>query len=199
VTAERVEDVQPAAAETAQVAGGSDDESAPAATAAPATGRGVPVPVSGPISIDDPAAEQDVLNAYSNYEQVTADALYTLDTSDLDSVADGRALQELNQSIAEDRSMGRALLVSVRLHPLVVRVQGDEAEVVDIYQDSSIWVDPATKEPLPGEVAPATPDEAPSVSSKYELHRADGVWKVTQATTYTCAGSTDPSCAGASG
>jgi hypothetical protein len=199
VTAERVEDVQPAAAETAQVAGGSEDESGPSATAAPATSRGAPVPVSGPISIDDPAAEQDVLNAYSNYSQVEADALYSLDASALPSVSDGWELQKLTDSIAEDRSMGRALLVSVRLHPIVVRVEGDDAEVVDIYQDSSIWVNPTTKDPLPGEVAPATPDDAPTVSTKFELHRTDGIWKVTRATSYTCAESADPSCDGVSG
>jgi hypothetical protein len=195
VTSERVEDVQPAAAQTAQATGGAADQP----TAAPAASHGVPVPLSGPISIDDPAAEQDVLNAYSSYSQVEADAFYSLDPSELPSVADGRQLQTLTQTIANDKSMGRALLINERLHPLVVRVQGDDAEVVDVFQDSSIWIDATTKEPLPGEVVPSTPDDAPSVSIKVELHRTDGVWKVIARTQYTCAESTDAACDGTGG
>jgi hypothetical protein len=198
VTAERVEDVQPAAAETAQVAVGSDDGAAPAATAAPATSQGVPVPISGPISIDDPAAEQDVLNAYSAYWQTQADAFYDLDPSGLDAVADGRALQGLQQSIDEDRSLGRALDTNVQLSPLVVQVQGDDAEIVDVYKNSSVWIDPSTKQPLPGQTAPASPDVAPTVSKLYRLHRVDGVWKVIRDTQYTCAGSSASTCAGVS-
>ena len=60
--------------------------------------------------------------------------------------------------------------------------EGDDAESVDNYADSSIWVDPASKQPLPGEVAPDNPDNAPVVSIKYQLHRFDGVWKVVSGT-----------------
>ncbi len=194
-----VEDVQPAAAETAQAEGGSDSESAPAATTAPASSHGVPVPLSGPISIDDPVAEQDVLNAYSAYWQAQADAFYDLDPSGLDAVADGQALEGLRQSISEDRAMGRALDTNVKLSPLVVLVQGDDAEIVDAYKNSSLWIDPTTKEPLPGQVAPASPDAAPTVSKLYRLHRVEGVWKVTEGTQYTCAGSSVPECSGVSG
>jgi hypothetical protein len=196
VTAERVEDVQPAAAETAQATSGSADQSELAPTPAPASSRGVPVPISGPISIDDPAAEQDVLNAYSAYWQTQADAFYDLDASGLDAVADGRALEGLRESINEDRSLGRALDTNVQLSPLVVRVQGDDAEIVDVYKNSSLWIDPTTKQPLPGQAAPASPDVAPTVSKLYRLHRVDGVWKVTRDTQYTCEGSSAPECVG---
>ena len=161
--------------------------------------RAAPIPLSGPISIDDPAAGQAVLDAYLNYFQVSGQALYNLDPAPLDAVAADRELQGLTNSIAQDRQQGRALKTDVKHNALVVRVEGDDAELVDTYDDSSIWVDPTTKQPLPGEVAPASPDVAPVVSIKYQLHRFDGVWKVVGGTRYTCTGSTAPECAGKTG
>jgi hypothetical protein len=140
-----------------------------------------------------------VLDAYLNYFQVSGQALYNLDPAPLSAVAADRELQGLTDSIEQDRRQGRALKTNVKHNVLVVRVEGDDAELVDTYDDSSIWVDPSTKQPLPGEVAPATPDVAPVVSIKYQLHRFDGLWKVVSGTRYTCAGSTAPECAGKTG
>jgi hypothetical protein len=155
----------------------------------------VPVQYSGSISIDDPAAKDDILDAYESYWKVTADAFYLLDPTGLDAVAAGNTLQGLRESIDEDRAGGRALKTNVEIGPLVVRVNGDDAEIVDIYDDSSIWVDLMTKQPLPGAVAPASPHDAPTVSMLWQLHRFNGVWKVTNATQYTCQGSTASECA----
>lgn len=191
--------VAPAAAPTAAPTESARNASTPAPTALTGFARGVPIPVSGPISIDDPAAGQAVMDAYLNYFQVSGEALYNLDPTPLDAVAADRELQGLTDSIAQDRQQGRALKTDVQHNALVVSVQGDDAELVDNYEDSSVWVNPATKQPLPGEVAPDSPDDAPIVSIKYQLHRFDGVWKVVGGTRYTCAGSTAPECAGRTG
>jgi hypothetical protein len=137
-----------------------------------------------------------VSEAYDHYFEVRTDALYNLDPAPLDAVAAGDVLAGLRQSIEEDRAAGRALKTDVHHDYLVVRLQGDDADLVDSYEDSSIYVDPTSKQPLPGEVAPASPDVAPVVSIVYRFRRFNGVWKVISGTRYTCAGSSDPECAG---
>jgi hypothetical protein len=156
-----------------------------------------PIPLRGPITIDDPASAQQVSDAYVKYFQVSADALYDLDPTPLDAVAAGAELDALRYSIERDRTEGRALKTDVKHNYLVVWVQGDDADIADHYSDSSIWVDATTKQALPGEVAPTS--EAPIVSILYHLHRVDGAWKVVSAESYTCAGSTNPACSSESG
>ena len=68
-------------------------------------------------------------------------------------------------------------------------VAGDQAEVADDYRDSSIYVDPATGQPLPGQVRPANPQSAPEAKEVYHLRRQtapDGstVWKVEKVDRY---------------
>lgn len=169
--------------------------STPLATAAPAPAvqaTGTPAPsIAGPTpvavasatpnNLPTPTAEQaeEIALAYKNYFDVTGEALLNLDPTQLDAVAAGSELQALQRDIDEDRAKGRALQTNVQHEQVyVLHVYGDEADVADRYRDSSIYVDPQTHGPLPGEVAPDSPDLAPAVSVIYHLQRIDGTWKV---------------------
>ena len=131
-----------------------------------------------PLPTVPPALEAEVAQAYLHYFDVTSEALLNLDPSRLSEVATGSALAGLEQGIAEDRAQGRAVETNVQHDFAVLVVQGDEAIVADRYRDSSIFVNPDTHEPLPGQVVPASPDQAPLVKVLYYLQRIDGVWKV---------------------
>jgi hypothetical protein len=50
--------------------------------------------------------------------------------------------------------------------------------VSDRIRDSSVSVDPDTHQTLPGQITPASPDEAPQLASLYQLELLDGQWKV---------------------
>lgn len=154
-----------------------------AATAKPSQ-RGVPlgtpsatsVPVSLPTPTEDQAAE--IAAAYEQYFNVTSEALLNLDPSKLGDVAADQELVALQQNIQDDKAQGRALDTNVEHDFYVIGYESDEAEVADRYKDSSIYVDPSTHAPLPGQVAPASPDVAPAVSVIYHFQRIDGTWKV---------------------
>jgi len=141
----------------------------------------VPIASAAPVLLPTPTADQaaEIAAAYKQYFDVSGEALMSLDATGLDDVAAGDSLAGLQQNIERDRTEGRALQTSVEhLQVYVVDVQGDEADVADRYKDSSIYVDPTTHAPLPGQVTPASPDVAPIVSVVYHLQRIEGVWKV---------------------
>jgi hypothetical protein len=154
-----------------------------AAPTEPAEVAATPVPSSGvgltnlPTPTSDQAAE--IATAYKKYFDARSEALLNLDPSSLDEVASGQSLAGLHQTIEDDRAHGRALQTNVEHEQVyVVGYQGDRADVADQYRDSSVFVDPATHAPLPGQNAPTSPDLAPEVSVVYHLQRIDGVWKV---------------------
>jgi hypothetical protein len=152
-------------ARTATVAPAGDAESATETTAATVT----------------PELAAEVSTAYALYWQVLADADYLNDPSSLDQVAAGEQLDTLRKDIAEDQSQGRATRVRVQHSFLVASVHGDRAEVDDHLQDLSIFVDPTSHDPLPGEVEPTSVDSAPTFDAKFQLQLIDGTWKVTSA------------------
>jgi hypothetical protein len=141
--------------------------SAPAASATPSALPTVP-----------PEQAAEIAAAYKRYFDVSGEALLNLDPTSLDEVTSGQELAGLQRDIEEDRAQGRALQTNVQHEAVVIDVQGDEADVADRYKDSSIYVNPISHEPLPGQVVPASPDVAPAVSVVYHLQRIDGVWKV---------------------
>jgi hypothetical protein len=161
----------------------------PPRTAAQASATSVPTaePTAMPTVPPDLAA--DVSQAYLQYFQVSSDALRSLNPAGLDSVATGDELQFLLNEIQQDRAAGRALDTSVQHSFVVVSAGGDQAEVADDYRDSSIFVDPSTGVPLPGQVRPTSPQTAPEAKELYHLHRelsGDGqvVWKVEKVDRY---------------
>jgi hypothetical protein len=131
-----------------------------------------------------PELASEVSGAYLRYFQVTADAFLDLDATSLPDVAVDGELTALQQNIVDFRSQGRALMTNVQHNFTVVSVDGDVAQVTDQYRDSSVYVDPTTHEPLPGEVAPSSPENAPLVRVVYRLEHVDGTWKVAGGTKY---------------
>jgi hypothetical protein len=137
--------------------------------------NGTPLPL--PTAATDVAAA--VSNAYLRYWSVRSDALLNLDPTGLDQVAAGDELSALNKDISNLGGQGRALKTDVQHHMSVLTVFDDKALVSDRIRDSSVFVSPETQQPLPGQVAPASPDEAPEMTIVYELALIDGTWKVT--------------------
>ena len=139
----------------------------------------VPSATTAPLATVSPEQAAEIAAAYQRYWEVRSEALLDLDPAPLADVAAGESLAGLQKSIEDDRAQGRALQTNVEHEQVyVVDVQGDEADVADRYKDSSIYVDPDSHTPLPGQVAPASPDVAPAVSVLYHLQRVDGAWKV---------------------
>jgi hypothetical protein len=144
--------------------------------------RVVAIPTRGPTP--PPELDAEISEAYLHYFQVTTDALYALDPTGLDDVAANGELAALEKNIEDNRALGRALDTDVQHSFIVSNVDGDNADVADRYEDSSVYVDATTHEPLPGQVRPASPDVAPVVTVIYHLQRIDGVWKVIGADEY---------------
>jgi len=149
----------------------------PFSVAAPTpAAAGTATPVVLPTVPPEQAAE--IAAAYKKYFDVSGDALLNLDTTSLGDVAAGQELAGLQKDIEGDRAPGRALQTDVQHEAVVLKVDGDEADVADRFKDSSIYVDPISRTPLPGEIKPASPDVAPIASVVYHLQRIDGTWKV---------------------
>jgi hypothetical protein len=99
----------------------------------------------------------------------------------LDGVAAGDYLTSLQNDIEQERTLGRAQRVDVQHQFRVLLVTNGNAAVLDDMHDSSTYVDITTQEPLPGQVTPASPDQAPELKGIYKLVLIDNVWKVVQA------------------
>jgi hypothetical protein len=163
----------------------------PAPSATPLVGdvvevNGTPVlAVNGtpiPLPTTRPEVAAAVSDAYQRYWSVRADALLNLDPTGLDQVAAGDELAALEKNIKDLRAQGRAVKTDVQHHLSVLTAFDDKALVSDRVRDSSVYVNPEDDQPLPGEVAPSSPDEAPEVTSVYELQLVDGTWKVVSST-----------------
>ncbi len=146
-------------------------------TATPQTGGTGQVKPSAAATLDAQTVE-DIRNAYQHYWDVTAQALRELNASDLGDVATNGELSALQKNIEDLRAQGKAIDTSIEHHFTVNWIQGDQAQVVDRYRDRSVYIDPSTKQPLPGEVVPATFDEAPESNVVYLLQLEQGSWKV---------------------
>jgi hypothetical protein len=131
-----------------------------------------------------PEVAAAVAQAYLNFFQVRADALFALDGSQLDEVATGDALTGLESDIEQKKAAGHAIRIDVVHNYKVIDASDDLAEVADDYRDSSVFIDPETKQLLPGESVPSSPDDAPEVKVIYQLQNINGVWKVSQGQRY---------------
>ncbi len=129
----------------------------------------------------DPELAGEVSAAYARYWQVLADADWSSDPSALDQVAAGEELSRLQNAIVEDQAHGRATRIGVQHSFLVATAHDGQAEVDDHIQDLSVYVDPGTHEPLPGEVEPSSAEAAPATDAVFQLQQLEGTWKVVSA------------------
>jgi hypothetical protein len=135
-----------------------------------------------PLPTAPPEAAAAISDAYLRYWSVTANALLNLDPTGLDQVAADDELASLQKNIEDLRSQGRALSTDVQHHASVLTAFDDSALVSDRVRDSSVYVNPDDHQPLPGQIAPASPDEAPEVTAVYQMELVDGAWRVVKST-----------------
>jgi HAMP domain-containing protein len=135
-----------------------------------------PLPTAVPTV--DPQIAGEVTRAYLRYWDVRAQALSDLDPDHLSDVAANGELTALQKSIEALRSQGNAIATSVEHHDYVMWSQGNQAQIVDRYRDRSVYIDPLTKKPIPGEVIPPSFQDAPESSVVYLLETDGQEWKV---------------------
>ena len=152
-------------------------------TAAAATPVSTAPAPSGAAPSTNQQLEAEVSAAYLRYWDARAQASLTLNPDVLDDVADGEELAALRQDIEKLKAEGRAIRGEVQHQYTVLKVEGDQAQVLDRFRDFSIYVDPVTKQPLPGETRP-TPEDAPLSTVLYQLRREGTTWKVVDAQRY---------------
>lgn len=141
----------------------------PRATVAPsptAIATASPTPVLSP--------RQQVVQAYHRYWQAYSRALYTLNTSHMDTVAVDAELRRVAVEVAGFRQRGYAVHVRVTHHALIVSIKGNTATIYDDVLNRSYAVDPVTKKPGRGS------SQADREKNIYFLRKIQGVWKVTE-------------------
>jgi hypothetical protein len=126
--------------------------------------------------------EKAVSDAYLQFWSVYRYAFLSLDPTPLSQVAAGDELAVLQHDIDSNREQGRALKADLQHQFTVVIATGDQAVVSDDIHDGSIYVDPDTHEPLPGQVPPPSLDQASEYRGVYKLELIDNSWKVVEGT-----------------
>lgn len=121
-----------------------------------------------------PSPRQQVIQAYRQYWQVYSRALYTLDTSQVHTVAVDGELVRIKAEVAGFRKQDRAVHVRVTHHYLIVSITGDRARLYDEQLDRSFLINPITKEPH------TAPNNGHREKDIYFLRKIGGVWKVTK-------------------
>jgi hypothetical protein len=158
-----------------------------APSSAPATagvGTSVPAANGTPNSLPTPSPEMvtSVSEAYLQFWSVYTYAFLNLDPAPLDQVAAGDELAVLQHDIEANHSQGRALKTDVQHQFAVIVAINDQAVVTDDIRDSSIYVDPETEEPLPGQAVTGSPDKASEYKGVYRLQLINNTWKVVEGT-----------------
>lgn len=140
-----------------------------------ATPSGTPGP--GGVRVADSPLEMEIEAAYLKYLQVYSDAVANLDTSHLQEVLDGQALQWVTDEINDLKAKGRPgkIIEDDRLTSIAF-VTETSASVADEYTSRSVFADPNTKQPLPRTGPPLR------VRQSYDLRKINGVWKIVNGT-----------------
>ena len=144
----------------------------------PATPTGEPSPMPSPAVTETaeatptPTIEEEVSEAYLRYWDVYSEGLFDLETSRFDEVMRGPRLERAVDEIESLRQDGRAVKIVVENHPVVVKVEGDEAVVFDEYENDSYLIDPETKEPV------GDPGTGEVIRDTVTLTRSGQTWKV---------------------
>ena len=146
----------------------------------PTTPAGEPSPGPSPAvtataeATPTPALEDQVSEAYLDYWQVYADAVFDLDETRLTEAMTGQQLERTRQEIESLRQKGRAAKIVVEHDFFIVDVDpvAGTARIRDQYANRSYEVDAETKEMI-GEAAPGT-----LVTDTYLLVKEGETWKV---------------------
>lgn len=148
----------------------------------PATPTGEPSPTASPAATataeatptPTPSVEEEVSEAYLNYWQVYADAVFDLDETRLTEAMSEQQLERTRQEIENLRQRGRAAKIVVEHDFFIVDLDpvAGTATVRDQYANRSYEVDAETKEMI-GEAAPGT-----LVTDTYFLVKEGETWKV---------------------
>ena len=183
---------QPAAAATATVAVTATSMRATAngATAAAATSEpaATPAPVltagtatiavtptreaaATPRPTVSPELAAEVGDAYKQYWDVRAEALYELDGSRLEQVMAGDHLAAVEELISELTAEGHAIETDVDHKYVVIQASTESAQVADSYLDQSVYVDAQTHVPI-------TSPTGQRLTELYSLSKIDGTWRV---------------------
>lgn len=129
--------------------------------------------------------QREVEAAYQKYLDVYAQAVADLDTSHLTDVLDGQALQWVTDEVNDLKAQGRPVKVIEDERLLLFgRTTDTSATLVDEYISRSVYVDPATKQPLSRSTPPTR------VRQSYEFRKIGGVWKIVDGTRETLSGGT---------
>ena len=134
-------------------------------------------PSPGGMRVADSPLEMEIEAAYLKYLQVYSDAVANLDTSHLQEVLDGQALQWVTDEVNDLKAKGRPgkIIEDDRLTSIAF-VTETSASVADEYTSRSVFVDPNTKQPLPRTGPPLR------VRQSYDLRKINGVWKIVNGT-----------------
>lgn len=140
-----------------------------AATVVAASATAPPSPTARPTVSPELAAE--IGDAYQQYWQVRAEALYDLDASRLQEVMAGDHLTAAEDLISQLRSEGRAILTDVTHNYVVFEASQSDAGIVDEYADESVYIDLPSHQRI-------TQPVGTKVKEQYQLNRIEGTWKV---------------------
>ena len=140
------------------------------------TGSAAPTPPEAPTTQTTLSPQAEVRAAYLRQWDMYAHAVRRLDTSKLDEVFAGRALQTVRAEIQRRRRQGHPAAVRVQHHITSIRlVNPTTAVVLDRYRNHSVRLDPATGKP-------AEPDPNEVIEESYTMKLVSGAWKVTEIT-----------------
>lgn len=141
-------------------------------TSAPAPVVAAPTVAPSPSPTVDPQLAREVGTAYERYWQVRAEALLSLDVSQLGSAMADDELTAMERSIERLRGEGRAVKTDVTLNYQVVQATNSEAEVKDAYLSHSYFVDPSTMQAVEPRPTPET------IQIVKRLRKIEGMWRV---------------------
>jgi hypothetical protein len=150
----------------------------------PLTGSFIPTPqpnswweLQQPV---EASTRAELLQAYNQFWQVRAQALYELDSTQLGQVTAGPALEGEQRAIEQLKEKNQAQQVSVEHNPRILYASTDDAAIEDQYLSRSVLVDAESKQPL-------EPTPASTWRLAYRLRKIDGIWKVVDSVRVTYA------------
>ena len=162
---------QPAPVAAATVAATATPAPVPVLATASATAAATPEPAATPRPTVSPELAAEVGDAYKQYWQIRAEALYDLDDSRLTDVMAGDHLAAAEELIARLRSEHRGILTDVHHRYVVLDATQDAAEVMDTYVDQSVYVDAQTH-------VPVSSPTGQTLNELYGFTKTDGTWRV---------------------